>query len=144
MTEQWLDDLDAMCRAATPGPWWWETGVGDATFALVNGPRDKIEDADPILMPESYCRHAVWLEVYGANRQLIAAAPTAIPRLIAMVRELEDRNARLSMVNERITADEILWTMARDEAVAELKKAEIEIVKLRAEVHWLKGKVRND
>ena len=45
MTEQWLDELEALCAAATPGPWSWEDQGGE--WWLCSGTPEQIETDDP-------------------------------------------------------------------------------------------------
>lgn len=98
-----LDELKALCEAATPGPWTWECDGDDdpaCSFALFapHIPR----------LPERLVlhQHNGYIRTTQPNADFIAAARTAMPELIAEVERLQDAYSRVSrdlmlMANEK-------------------------------------------
>lgn len=93
MTEQWLTEIEALCQAATPGPWEYDgqhneitTPSKDSPYWLVLSESRSAPDQEfPV---DDFGHH------FDANFAFIAAARTAIPRLIAEVRRLRAENER--------------------------------------------------
>lgn len=85
ITDQYLDEIEARCNAATPGPW--VAGRGDVA-TIVDGYESKwIYAKDRYLAIASGYEIPNWEEVM-ANARFIAASSTDIPRLVAEVRRL--------------------------------------------------------
>lgn len=90
-----LDELERMAAQATPGPW--KEGRHDM-FSIVEGAHAKYIYANSIPVAistgeEKDCERVL------ADARYIAAACSAVPELIARVRELEERIAELTQEN---------------------------------------------
>lgn len=101
-----LDEIQRLADEATPGPWHWTdhrvsdlVGIGgDEHYSY------ETEVLEATHGGECGCRSACILDltINDHDRAFIAAARTAIPALVARVRELEAENRRLC---ERAEAD---------------------------------------
>lgn len=82
MTDDELNRLQALCDAATPGPWWVsDDGLND----VWNGEE---EFAENLIAPGCVRHGEAPSERIRADQDFIAAARTALPELIAEVRRL--------------------------------------------------------
>lgn len=115
-----LDRLEALCRAATPGPW--EAGKNGRIAMVVS------RDFGPERLPRQFRADCGHFDQDYADAALIAEARTALPALIAEVRrlrsELDDVSERLglAMAGEHEAQDE--RDAARAEAAAWRKAVE--------------------
>ncbi len=105
LTDQELDDLDELARAATPGPWHVRDLDDDHAMNLVavstvpdTGRGERWPDFDhheiiaaTLVQQPRYVDVAD--ELWDENAAFIAAAREAVPRLIAEIRRLRDRSA---------------------------------------------------
>lgn len=87
----YLDELERLCDAATPGPW------SDANWEISGPDREVIFD-----IPD------VAADVAQADAAFVAAARHALPKLIAKVRELQ---AELDRIDKRLR-----WETTRDDS----------------------------
>lgn len=83
-----LAEIERMCNAATPGPWWTELRESSVNFARVHGDEWPIaqvyfdDDRRPVESEFDAGKHVV------ADAKLIALCRTAIPELLSEVRRL--------------------------------------------------------
>lgn len=97
MAELNLDELERLAKAATPGPWeWWTSN----SFLRLTG-ADRRDGG--VLYACNIRNEYATVVVSEADRRFIAEARTALPALIARIRELE-RRADARQVLERIAA----------------------------------------
>lgn len=116
MTPERLAELKALCEAATPGPWEWTDTYGcdsddDELDNLFCGQVIvKLPDTDDQGWRSASTRHLWFGDMENctgcdiANAQLIAAARTAVPELIAEVERLQGIERRLREYLEDITS----------------------------------------
>jgi hypothetical protein len=83
LSEAELDELDALARAASPGPWRAFAGPGIGGDAFIS-----MSDDDAT--PDMYVRHEDEPATV-ADLDFIAAARNYVPRLLAEIRELRRR-----------------------------------------------------
>jgi len=97
MSDEELDRLEALCNAATPGPWFWDDGdPPSALLSLYNGPdlpgfpMDEDKFGERSLENPAVLSLDEWGtdELTANDRTFIVAARTALPALIAEVRRL--------------------------------------------------------
>ena len=79
MTKPDLDHLERLCERATPGPWGYDGVEDDHEVTYIDSDGDECNAAE---------------SVAETDAQFIAAARTALPALVARVRELEGRQER--------------------------------------------------
>lgn len=83
MGELNLDELERLAKAATPGPWeWWTSN----SFLRLSGPDGR---DGGVLYACNIRNEYATVVVSEADRRFIAEARTALPALIARIRELE-------------------------------------------------------
>ncbi|MCT9017129.1 hypothetical protein N6G05_26620 [Cupriavidus gilardii] len=95
MGELNLDELGRLAKAATPGPWEWWTSNSFLRLSGSDG-RD-----GGVLYACNIRNEYATVVVSEADRRFIAEARTALPALIARIRELEQENAALRTIAER-------------------------------------------
>lgn len=82
-----IDELMALCDAATPGPWLFDSHntitSGGTTVATIP---DHPEDGE--FMPEQSKERSAWYHESAANAEFIAAARTALPEQVIAVERL--------------------------------------------------------
>jgi hypothetical protein len=107
MTNEKLDELEGLLKAATPGPWWvqaaedspkdishiWRAAPNPATY---KGGRSKSWIAT--VLKSEY--HGDVVSVAPEDAALIVAAINALPELVAMAKELDA--ARAELAEERL------------------------------------------
>ena len=95
-----IDAIEKRANAASPGPWKHETGSGARTDAGFDGDLQPVEDDDGTLTGDSeLVVHTDWVRPQSlANGKFVVRAREDVPALIARVRELEAREARVRAV----------------------------------------------
>ena len=92
MGELNLDELERLAKAATPGPWeWWTSN----SFLRLSGPDGR---DGGVLYACNIRNEYATVVVSEADLRFIAEARTALPALIARIRELEQDAARYQHV----------------------------------------------
>lgn len=108
--QEWLDELERLRKAATPGPWVCKEGEGlDEDDACITAEERegmidiaKIERGSPNAgMDEPFQSEQT------ANAAYIVTACNAVPRLVEMVRAMSSVMAGIPDIE--LTPDEILW-----------------------------------
>ncbi|MCT9017121.1 hypothetical protein N6G05_26580 [Cupriavidus gilardii] len=94
MGELNLDELERLAKAATPGPWeWWTSN----SFLRLSGPDGR---DGGVLYACNIRNEYATVVVSEADRRFIAEARTALPALIARIRELEQERDHYRMAAE--------------------------------------------
>lgn len=88
LTEEQLLEIEARCKAATPGPWEWSGGRYDDVRLVGLG--------QTVLQPDLYHCEA-YIDVSDADKLFIAAARSDVPALVAEVRRLSDALSELEV-----------------------------------------------
>ena len=93
--QEWLDELERLRKAATPGPW----DVNQKNLTVYDNYGDSVCDTQ---------------QTHNAQNNLayIVAACNAVPRLVEMVQAMSSVMAGIPDVE--LTPDEILWDFFED------------------------------
>ena len=115
-TVEELAEIEAVCKAATPGPWQ-VLSEPDLASAWLNAAAEGDDFAVALFDYRP-------LEENQANARFCAVAREGVPRLIAEVRQLRQRVQQLLEANSKEVDRRSQALRERDEALARLAKVE--------------------
>lgn len=110
--QEWLDDLEAKAKAATPGPWEQRVVPDEIVKGLYH---------DAVYQDDTFVAQTCWYKAdryecvkdkADANAVYISAACNAVPRLVEMLRiavcMIEAQNAQRARKGERILVSDVM------------------------------------
>ena len=101
--QEWLDELERLRKAATPGPW--EAWRYNAGFVRISTCPLDPDDDETIKVADSP-------DITASDAAYIVAACNAVPRLVEMLRiavcMIEARNAQRARKGEKIPVDDVM------------------------------------
>lgn len=95
--EQWLADLEAKAKAATPGPWKMKKDCDESAHM-------QVWDSAGVVC-ETPLYGFEYPEQWENGRFIAAANPAAVLRLVGMVREYDNEILHMRTENERLKAE---------------------------------------